>query len=53
MVTSRAVADSPAISSFGSQVSAIAIITRWRSPQERQQPHQSASDVAIAAADAL
>ncbi len=34
MVTSRAVVGSSAISSLGSQLSAIAIITRWRSPPE-------------------
>ena len=34
MVTSSAVVGSSAISSFGSQLSAIAIITRWRSPPE-------------------
>ena len=34
MVTSSAVVGSSAISSFGSQASAIAIITRWRIPPE-------------------
>ena len=34
IVTSSAVVGSSAISSLGSQVSAIAIITRWRSPPE-------------------
>ena len=34
MVTSRAVVGSSAISSLGSQLRAIAIITRWRSPPE-------------------
>ena len=33
-VTSRAVVGSSAISSFGSQMSAIAIMTRWRMPPE-------------------
>jgi hypothetical protein len=34
MVTSSAVVGSSAISSFGSQASAMAIITRWRMPPE-------------------
>ena len=34
MVTSSAVVGSSAMSSFGSQASAIAIITRWRMPPE-------------------
>ena len=34
MVTSRAVVGSSAMSSFGSQASAMAIITRWRSPPD-------------------
>ena len=34
IVTSRAVVGSSAISSRGSQASAIAIITRWRMPPE-------------------
>ena len=34
IVTSSAVVGSSAISSFGSQESAIAIITRWRMPPE-------------------
>ena len=34
IVTSSAVVGSSAISSFGSQASAIAIITRWRMPPE-------------------
>ena len=34
MVTSSAVVGSSAIRSFGSQASAIAIITRWRMPPE-------------------
>ena len=34
MVTSSAVVGSSAISSFGLQASAIAIITRWRMPPE-------------------
>ena len=34
IVTSNAVVGSSAISSFGSQASAIAIITRWRMPPD-------------------
>ena len=34
MVTSSAVVGSSAISSFGRQASAMAIITRWRMPPE-------------------
>jgi hypothetical protein len=34
MVTSKAVVGSSAINSFGSLISAIAIMTRWRIPPE-------------------